>query len=834
MAQFRIDNLINPIGTDNKKPRFSWINTNETQEKYRILVSTDESFADEKAVVWDSGEIFGDENVNVAYGGRELKSFTEYYCKATINGKRVESGFFETAFLNPDEEFKAWWIGQPLGFSGCVDDIRLDVAVDKPVKKARFYVCMLGTGRVYLNGELLDDCYFDGGVTVYGKTLRYRTYPLELKTGNNALCMRVGYGFYGAKKVYGLLRIEYADGTVYEMPTIPGRLWNVKKDYVTLNGVYDGEVCDARKKDDWLNPEYGVSFDKWVATFAVDPPSGKFRASVIPPMRIVERFKPQSIVTKGNVVEIDNGANVCGFLSVKVKGERGSKITITHAEKTYGGKMNNCNYRAAESKDIYILNGDGVESYRPEFTYHGFQFAEIKIEGYAEISDVEVNVLRTDLKIISEFECSDETLNALHKIAVRTEGNNLNGVFTDCPQRDERLGWLNDLTARLYQSVNNFSLENFLPNFTDMIGDTQSYDGVIPDTVPYEVGCTVADPVSSYTVTALLAYERFADTGVIERNFDKFERWIGYLKRNADENDGTVCYGYYGDWCPAIIFADGHYSKCVTEIFMSAIYFLWYLKQMKLFAGVINNPEKQKYYGDLYVEYKEKFKNKYYDDEKKVYGNGSQTELAVCVTVFDEDEEACKRWMRLADEDVIKRKYHTTCGNQGYRHLIYNLCNYGYAETVFKLLTNKEYPGWGYMLECGATSIWERWENDIGDDMHSFNHPMFSGYDGYFINYLLGIRADLSKNAFKETVIQPCFISELTYCKGRLDTVRGAIAVEWKKTERGWLSEVNVPYDVDATFVAKEKHIIVDGIEYYEKVALKHGANKISIINKEM
>lgn len=830
LFNLKVNNETTPIGIDDFTPEFSWNNSgDERQKSYRITVSQNADFS---TPVWDSGEVLSCEHLHISYAGKNLESCKTYYWKVILNGGVSASSTFETAFLNPEKEFCARWIGQPLGFVGGADDIRLDFEAEKPVKRARFYVAMLGCGKVYFNGMLLDDCYFDGGISVYSKTIPYRTYKLDVKHGNNALCMRIGYGFYGAKKIYGLLRVEYEDGDFYEMPTISGRIWNMKKDAVTRSGVYDGETVDARLKDDWLNPDYKVTFDKWVAAFIADAPSGKLKSNKIPPMRIVARFP--AVITKSNEkLYADAGVNICGFLSLKVKGERGATVTVTHAERlSLNGELDNANYRAAENKDEYILSGNGEEIFVPEFTYHGFRFACIETVGKVEIINAEVCVLRTDLPVVSKFSCSDKTLNRLHEMAVRTEGNNLNGVFTDCPQRDERLGWLNDLTSRLYQSVNNFALEKFLPNFTDMTSDAQNDNGVIPDTVPYEVGCDIADPVSAYTLGAWLAYVYYGDKKVIERNYENFEKWINFLKADADANGGTVAYGYYGDWCPAAIYANGTKSRFVGESFMSAIYFLWYLKHMRFFASLIGKMSDEKKYREEYLKYKKFFDNKYYDQKTGVYGSGSQAELAVSATIFDEDKEKCAYWISLADKDVKERGYHMTCGNQAYRHLIYRLAEYGYGDTVKKLLVNPEYPGWGFMLENGATTVWERWENKLGDDMHSFDHPMFSAYDGFFINYLAGIRSDLCKNCFEKIVIKPCFIDDIDFCKAKFTTLRGDIKVEWKKSEDKILLDVTYPFESSLTVIAEGFEITSDKIKTQNQISVSGGYNSFIIRRK--
>ena len=830
VVDLRINNQASPIGTDDANPEFSWrIEGDERQENYRLTVSETPDYS---RVVWDSGVIESSESLHVSYQGKGLKSCQEYFWKVVVNSKQVAESLFETAFLDAKNEFSAYWIGQPLSFAGSVDDIRLDFEVKKPVKKARFYIAMLGTGKVYLNGKLLDDCYFDGGISVYSKSIGYRTYKLSLQSGNNALCMRIGCGFYGAKKFYGLLRVEYDDGEVFVQPTIAGRIWNVKKDEIVRSGVYDGEIHDAGLREDWTARDYKVHFGNWVATFAVDAPKGQLKAIAIPPMRVADTFPVLSVKEKTGGYMVDVGVNICGFLRIKATGEAGAVITVTHAERLdLHNNLDNANYRAAENKNVYILGDKGEYSFAPQFTYRGFRYAEIALKGKVNIESITACVLRTDIPVVSEFECSDETLNKLHEIAVRTEGNNLNGTFTDCPQRDERLGWLNDLSSRLYQSVNNYAMENYLPNFTDMTTDSQYDNGAIPDTVPFAVGCMEGDPVSAYTLDGLLAYTYYGDIKTIARNYEGFNKWVSYLKGKADAGGGTIQYGYYGDWCPPATYANGTKSKLVSDAFISSAYFLWYLKQMSLFARLLSKKADEKRYKEDYSFYRKKFDLKYYDKQKRIYGSGSQTELAVCTTIFDEDRQLCKYWMQLAADDIAEREYHLTCGNQGYRHLLYNLAEYGFADTVIKVLKNKDYPGWGFMLECGATTVWERWENKLGDDMHSFNHPMFSGYDGFFINYLAGIRADLCENCFEKIVIKPCFVKQIDRCKARFRTLRGQISVEWKRSDGRIELLVSVPVASCLKVIADDADIYFNNKKSKDKICVGGGQHCFVIVD---
>ena len=836
ITKLTTDGRREPLGLDNKAPAFSWQLTGEGyQQDYRILVASSRSLLEADAAdLWDSGTVVSGESVRVPYEGRALESCTRYFWKVISGGIESEITWFETAFLDPEREFKAEWIGLPLGFSGAADDVRFDFEIEKPVKSARFYVAALGTGQFYLNGALLDDGYFDGAVAVWRKNIYYRTFELHFRQGKNALCARLGYGFYGAKRMYGVMRTVFEDGTVSVTPTFAGRAWNVKRDPVLINGVYDGEVYDARREENWLDPDYKVTFGNWVAAFAADAPAGAFKANPLPPMRVVREFAPASMTPDGGGYRVDTGVNLCGFLKIAVRGARGARVEIAHAERLLpDGRLDNANYRAADCRDVYYLKGEGEEIYAPTFTYHGFQYADIRTEGEVSLLNVSVCYLRSDVAPAGTFACSSETLNDLHRIAVQTEGNNLNGTFTDCPQRDERLGWLNDISSRIYQSVCNFALDGYLANFIDMITAEQSEEGVIPDTVPFEVGSTKADVISAYTVLGLIHWRFYKDKEVLRRNYAGFRKWVAYLKADADRNGGTVGHAIYGDWCPALIYAVSRerdtFSAFVEPRFMSAAYYLWYLLQMGEIARILGYAEDAAQYARDYAHDKAKFDEVYFHPETGMYGSGSQTECAVALTVFREDEALRRRWAQAANDDIVARGYHMTCGNQGYRHLFYNLAAYGYAETLVSLLENPAYPGWGYMLKQGATSVWERWEDSVGSDMHSFNHPMFTAYDGFFCNYIAGIRTEECEGAFQRIVVAPCFVRQLSFAEGTLDTVRGKIFVRWERAGEDILLSVKTPGNTSLTVRAAGMTLRSGGIAAQDALSLSNGAFTITI-----
>lgn len=823
-----------PLGIDAARPSFSWKlrgDDNLFQSYYRVRVATSEKLLqDDKPDMWDSGKIESDETVCVKYGGKPLEERAKYFWSVEANGERSALSWFETAYLQKAMPC-ARWIGMPLAYHGATDVVRLDFTVRGGLKRARLYLAALGCYRLYLNGEIVDDSYFDGAISVYDKRVFYRTFAIEPREGNNALCVELGYGFYGAKKCKGELRLEYTDGFEDVYPTVAGRVWNVTRGRVAENSIYGGEVFDGRISADIYSPDCPLDTSRFTAAYCTDEPAGKLTACPVPPMRIAEQFEPVRVVKNGARTLIDAGKNVSGRLSVKVKGARGAKIAIRYAEILNGdGNIDRANLRTAQSRDLYILSGEGSETYAPCFTYHGFRYAEIECEGTAEIIGVSVQHLRTAVEPCGIFRSSCEQLEKLHGMAALTESNNLNGVFTDCPQRDERLGWLNDMASRVYESVCNFDLRKFLPNFVDMITDSQDERGAFGDTVPFSVGSTVADAVDAYPVLGWAAYCMYGDKSVLERNYNGFCRWNERLSEY--ENGGVMEWEIYGDWCPAFEFSkggDGTHSAQVADKFMGAASYIWNVGLTADIAAVLGKTSDAAKWREKREALKKAFFERYLNRESGKIGNGSQTECAVALTVFAEEKRLCAFWAASAAKDIVARGYHTTCGNLGYRHLFYRLSEQGYADTLFKLLTNPEYPGWGYMLACGATTVWERWEADVGTDMHSFNHPMFAAYDGFLYNYVAGIRTEESENAFKNVVIEPCFIEGVPNAEGVLNTVRGKIRSAWRRDGEKIILSVSTPANTRLTVRAKGKLLRCGELAKTDELRLTNGSFTVTI-----
>lgn len=815
LNQVKINYMIEPI-TISGKPSFSWTfesGSNSKQVSYQIVCSLEDG-----TILWDSGLVNSIDMTNISYGGnlelppRELVNVT-----VTVNSNKGETSTFKTHFETTlkDEQWLGKWTSIPNNFNGGTLYFRKRFALkDKKIKRARCYICGLGYHEFYLNGKKVGDKLLNPGVTNYDKTILFDTYKIEeyLNPIDNVMGVEVGYGWYGDRKLLLQLYIEYEDGEIYEDHSDCNHGWWVSGSPVIDNSIYGGEVYDARieKKTypSWSGLEFEPTWENgWMYTILTQVPSGKLTPQEVNPIRKLNTFKAKSVTKLDSTHFVyDLGQNMAGFASIKVKGKEGSKVTLLYAEGLKeDGHVNQLNLRSARCSDTYILKGEGIEEYTPRFTYHGFQYVEAIIEGEVEIIELYGSHVHSDIKVVSSFECSNEILNKLHYMAVITEQNNQYSIMTDCPQRDERFGWLNDVSSRVFQSNYNFDMDRLYNKVVHDIYETQNEEGCIADTAPYYTGGQPADTTTvSYLLLALSAYKYYGDTELVKKEYEGHKKWVEYLLTR--QKDFIMDYYYYADWVPPMTLK----NSVSDGIFVSSLFLYWHLISMAKLARIVNKEEDYARYTSLARQSKDAINAKYYHEEG-YYCNNTQCENAMPIWLGICQEENKQKVMEHIVKDIEDNNYHLTCGNQGYRHVFYLLCEYGYSDLAIKVLTNKEYPGWGYMVSKGATTVWERWEATMQNEMHSFDHPMFGSYDAIFFRYFLGIQVDGC--GADEIVLHTIVPDSLDYAKGSFDSVKGKVSVSWKKDQAN--KEIEYVYEVPTNTIAKlivdKKIISIDG-----------------------
>jgi alpha-L-rhamnosidase len=715
-------------------------------------------------------------------------------------------------------DWKAQWIGFSAGWAGRALYFRHDFPLKKTVSQARAYIAGLGYYELHLNGQRVGDRVLDPGLTDYSKRILYSTYDVSslVKTNQNTVGVIVGNGWYGIPKLLMQLEVTYADGSKAQFYTMGGHLglrWMVTSGPILTHSVYDGETYDARlEKPAWDQPETKLTnpfgrTEEWQTAFMVEPPGGRLVSQTINPIKIVDIIRPQSVKEpKPGVFVLDTGQNLAGWAELRVSGERGTRVSLKFAENLASdGTVNQENLRGAAATDLYILKGNGPETWEPRFTYHGFRYLQLEgFPGRLAPENIAIKVVRSSVEPNGKLETSNALINAIQKMVWWTEASNLHSIPTDCPQRDERMGWLNDLTVRTEEAIYNFNLSRFFSKFLDDIRDTQGEDGSITDTAPHRWGARPADPVSaSYLLLAWFLYQHYGDTRAMENNFDGFKAWTDFLARKTE--NGIVTYGYYGDWAPPSAFTiegslgTSAVSKDTPVEMMSTGYLYYCSSLLTRMAGILGKEKDRQKYADLAKRTAEAFNRKFWKAESGGYGANNQAANSFALFLGLVPESRVPRVVENLAHDVEAHGGHLTTGNLCTKYVLEALTAHGKADLAYAIATQESYPSWGFMLAHGATTVWERWEHLTGGQMNSHNHPMMGSVSAWFYKYLAGINVDPQFPGFKGIIIRPYPVQGLTWVQSEYTSMYGVIRSSWKKETNTFQLNVAIPTNSTAT-----------------------------------
>lgn len=828
ITALQCDNASNPLGIDSRTPQFSWqMKTslrNARQEAYQIIVADAvDKLARGEGNIWNSGKVVSAQSAGILYKGLPLESRKKYYWKVVLWSKNnaapvtSQDANFEMGLLH-QSDWSGDWVGFPSGWIGKVHYFRRVFSFQKEVSRARAYVAGIGYSELEINGKKVGNRVLDPATSDFSKTIYYSTYDIkDFLNRENVMVAAVAPGWYGMPKLRMQLEFYFTDGTMEVINSTTIR--NVTLGPVVSSGILDGEVYDARlEKPEWNLPSdtiiKGLPNQIWGVAPVVELPGGKMAAQQLEPIRVVDAFPPVSVnEAKGGVYVMDAGQNMAGWVALKVKGEKGTRITLRFAETLYeNGTVNQENLRTAAATDVYILKGDGEEKWEPRFTYHGFRYMQIEgWPGKPTVSNFTVKKVRSDVATAGKFNCSNDLLNRINQMVQRTEASNLHSIPTDCPQRDERMGWLNDLTVRIEQAMYNFNLHRFYAKYIQDICDTQNEKGEITDTAPYKVGGKPADPVSvSFLLLALKSYEYYGNTEVIRQHYTQMKAWTDYLTTRT--KDGIVDYSYYGDWSPPAEFgAEGHSYGAVSvntpgEL-MSTGYLYYTAKVLSQMAGVLGNAADKMQYENLAQRTMKAFNDKFWDEKKGGYGSNNQSCNSFALFLGAPDKDRLPRVVANLVRDVKERGYHLTTGNLCTKYLLEALTENGEVETAYKIATQVTYPSWGYMLANGATTLWERWEYKTGGSMNSHNHPMMGSVGSWLYKYVAGILPDINNPGFEKFILRPYILDELQHAEGTYQSVKGEVRSSWKKTKGTLEYAVTIPANTVATVYIPTKDV---------------------------
>ena len=822
------ENQTNPIGLDVQQPRFSWQlvsdQRNVSQTAYEIVVSSGKSTA------WKSAKIMSDRSVHVPYAGTALQSGKKYKWEVRVwdnNGKPSawsEPAFFQTALLNTSD-WTAKWIEADFvedSINRPAQYFRKQFSATKKIASATVYITAHGMYEAQINGKRVGDAYLTPGWTSYNKRLQYQVYDVTglLQNGANTIGVMVGNGWYrgylawaGNKDSYGKktgllmqLDINYTDGTTAKI--ISDQTWKSSTGSIRYTEIYHGETIDAREeKAGWLTVNYNDA--NWPGVKVQNYPNDNLLATYNEPVKKHETFKPLKIFTtpKGEKV-IDFGQNLVGWVIVKANGNAGDKITIRHAEVLdKNGNFYIDNLRAAKTTATYILAGKGEEAFEPHFTFYGFRY--IKIEGVNEIKPENFTAvaLYSDMKPTGTFISSNALINQLqHNIQWGQKGNFLD-VPTDCPQRDERLGWTGDAQAFSRTAAFNFGVNNFFAKWLRDVEADQRPSGKVPHVIPnvlqQEAGASAgwADAANIIPWNMYLAY---GDKKILENQYSSMKNWVGYMEKESKNylwNTGS----HFGDWLFYRPFDDNDGRSAVTDKYMIAQCFFANSVQVMINAAKVlgKNDDVAKYTG-LLKNVKEAFVKEYLTPNGRLVSS-TQTAYVLALNFDMLPEDMREQTVQKLVDNIKSYNNHLTTGFLGTPYLCHVLSRFGKTDLAFTLLMQESYPSWLYPVKMGATTIWERW-NGIRPDstfepasMNSFNHYAYGAIGDWMYRVVAGLDTYDDAPGYKHIKIQPHIGGGLTNVSASLQTYYGKASSGWKVEGNKIIMDIEIPANTTAT-----------------------------------
>jgi alpha-L-rhamnosidase len=794
-VNLRCEYLVNPRGIDVKAPRLFWIPAHsargQKQTAYQILVSSkpDCSMGD----VWDSGKVASEEFTQVVYKGQPPAGDSTYYWKVRYwDNAGIESSYsavasFDTGLFSRDD-WKGSWIGG-------ANELRKEFEISGPIVRARAYICGLGYYELRINGTKVGLNVLDPAWTTYDKRALYVTYDVTsmLRAGTNAVGVILGQGWYKNRALLLQMNLELANGK--KMNVVTDTTWKTAGGPIIEDSVYNGEVYDARLETPGWD-RTGFNDSSWKNAVGVPGPKGVLSAQMMPPIQIMDTLVPLKITNpKPGVFVFDLGQNASGWARLRVSGPRGTEVKMRFAELLYdNGLLNQENLRSARAQDIYILKGEGEEVYEPRFTYHGFRYVELTgFPGVPTAETIRGRVVYSGVNQTGSFACSKPVLNALQRIISWGQKTNLHSIPTDCNQRDERMGWMGDAQGTAEEAIMNFDMAAFYTNFVRDIRDVQDDAGTITDTVPHIWGSRPADPAwgTAYPLICWYMYQYYGDVRILEDQYAGLKKYVDFLRTKA--GNGLLTYSYYGDWVAV--------DKTPGSI-VSSFYYFYDVKILAEVAKILGREEDAKAYGRLTEEIKAAFHKEYFDPKTSNYANGTQTANALALFLDLAPGDARGRaWGNLFDNVAYKNNSHLTTGIIGTKYIMEVLTRFDNSDLAYDIACQTTYPSWGYMIENGATTLWELWQKREGPSMNSHNHPMFGSVGAWLYKALAGITPDPLAVGFRKIKFEPQMVRDLFYAAGSTETVRGRVLSSWKRTENSVNLEVIVPFGSEAEIV---------------------------------
>jgi alpha-L-rhamnosidase len=827
----RCEYLVNPLGIDERAPRLSWTlrstRRGERQTAWQILAATTKrNLARNNGDLWDSGRVEGDGSIGVVYGGRPPASGQLCFWKVRVWDKDGRPSSWSDPVLwsmglLQQEDWRGDWIGYDK-MRGEVKDSRLDLppppylrrefTVSKAIRRATLYATALGLVDLRLNGKLVSEDRFTPGWTDYTQRVHYRAYDVAglLRRGRNAwgailadgwYSGYIGWGrarnHYGAKPRFrGQLQIDYADGSSDIIATGPE--WKASSGPIREADFLMGESVDPRLISKWDQP--GFDDSQWAPVDIGAEMTPLIQAHPGPPVRSFASVTPKSIrQPEPGVYVFDLGRNFAGVARLRISGKPGQKITVRFAERLKpGGGIYTANLRGARVTDTYVCRGHGVETWEPRFTYHGFQYVEVtgltRPPSLETITGIALSSATTDA---GKFDCSDPMLNLLARNIYWTQRANFIDIPTDCPQRDERLGWMGDAQVYIRAATLNEDVQAFFTKWLVDVQDAQRADGEYPTVAPLKVAEDDGGPAwaDAGVICPWTIYQVYGDTRVLERHYDSMARFIEFCKnRSTPDLLPPKEFHCFGDWLNIK-------DETPTTVICTA-YFAYCTSLMARIAEVLGRTDDAVKYNELFRRIKAAFNTAYVAPDGRIEGD-TQTDYVLALSFGLLDEEKQKLAAEHLVDNIRKRDWHLSTGFIGTKSLMLTLAQIGRNDVAARLIHNDTFPSWGFSIKQGATSIWERWDGWTPDKgfqdpgMNSFAHYSFGAVYQWMAENVGGIQ--IGSPSYKEIVIAPQPDSRLTWADTAYTSIHGPIQTHWERKGKGLRLKFSIPANTTAT-----------------------------------
>jgi len=835
-----------PLGMDVEHPRLSWAvgdtSRGAMQSAYQIQVaSTPEHLARGDADVWDSGRVESSRSIQVPYDGSALQSGERYWWRVRTWDEEgnasawSEARWWEMGLLDESDWRQARWIEPPWTPDTTApqpspmmrNEFVLNAEAHGGIERARLYATAHGLYKMHLNGRRVSDQLFTPGWTSYHQRLQYQTFDVtdRVHDGANVLGAVLGDGWYrghlgftNGRNRYGTtlallaqLVVEYTDGTTRTVATGPD--WRATRDGpIRRSDIYMGETYDARReRTGWSTPGYsGVG--GWQPVRRADHAKGVLVAPADPPVRRIQTLKPVRIFETPNGTTVaDMGQNMVGWVRLTADGAPGDTLTLRHAEALdQEGNLYTKNLRAAAQTDTLILGKEPV-TYEPHFTFHGFRYVAIDgSPGELSKDDLTGVVIHSDMRPTGHFESSSPLVNRLqHNIVWGQKGNFLD-VPTDCPQRDERLGWTGDAQVFAETATFNMGVADFFTKWLRDLAADQYESGSIPWVAPDVLEEAIGEKRGGAAgwgdagvIVPWVLYRRYGDTRILRRQYESMAAWVAFAREQAKNGSNTYVWNtgwHFGDWLAYNTDRSDYPGATTSKDLIATAYFAHSTHLMAKTARVLGKEENAERYEQLFENIRAAFQREFVTPQGRVT---SDTQTAyVLALAFDLLPEAQrdKAVRRLAD-DV--RGFHLTTGFLGTPDLTHVLTRRGETELAYDLLMRTEYPSWLYPVTKGATTMWERWDGIKPDSsfqdpsMNSLNHYAYGAVGDWLYQTVAGLQP--AAPGYKRIRIAPKPSDTLTHARALYESLHGRIASSWQRTDERFRLTVDVPPNTRAT-----------------------------------